>query len=285
MARRTAHASAALLLTLLLVAPFALGHGEDPDDHGEWEVLEEGTYWTHIDPWSVALAPGESVNRTLAFSGTPLRADWHLLFAGQADGALEMRLTGPDTDSVWIWPAGELHFERLPATGFYDLRIANDGDTPVNATLYYDNTCDCIGKSLPVTPGGVWFNEPADAQETLRYSFAIVPFKSAGGTADPANVTVHVRHLSEAMETVKKTRHDLDFQAGESLQRVAFNVTAAEAGRQLVLLEIDDGESGIAYQVKPRWLDDEPQQRDAPAAGAAAALAALALVGWRTRQR
>lgn len=180
------------LASLVIAAPLAVAHG--------------GGEFPHVNPLSVTLAPGQ--NRTLeltfeenmtraAMGNKSFEAGWVFILnavpqVGGAPMVVELR-PGHNVnlgDAVATWtitaPAGNTSLQAttvhaaalMPVTDVYSLVFRHGGGTS-NATLtfFYDQTCNCAGKPIPVeVPNGlVVFNADVKKGATWMASFPKPP--------------------------------------------------------------------------------------------------------------
>ncbi len=140
-----------------------------------------GTPMDHFQVVAGTLTPQESRASVLGFDGGPLVGGWVFLLVARVQGtAIEATLLIQNQSvASWTVPPSDTWVTtvRLPQDGLYDLLLRNPGVTDVTFAFYYDQSCNCAGKALPVEfphglmifnvdtrgPTGLYaqFNEPA----------------------------------------------------------------------------------------------------------------------------
>lgn len=161
------------LVLLLLVTP-ALAH----DDHGTFETGDEAHgLIEHTRLVSTELGANGSANWTLAYQGGPLDAGWRWLLRADVIGAVRVDIFLDERHlTTWNWATGPHIDERiLPREGLIDLYVTNLQEDNSTFTFYFDQTCECLGKVIPLNSGPVWFNPHAETGETVRVNFTIIP--------------------------------------------------------------------------------------------------------------
>ncbi len=268
-----------ILLALLLLAIPVTAHGV------------EGDYLDHITADEIKLAPGESVERVLAFEGGDFSADWWMLI--RADVTEQTRIDIFQEGkflSRWNWPAGNhVVTQHLPETGFMQVRFTNMGDDNGTVRYYYDQTCDCTGKRIAVNPGPVWFNIDAEAGERVTFDWVI---GIAGiGTDKPENLTIKVDRLrpedTQALTRLEQVEQNFTIHADEACYPggawngcFTMSFIAPYTGTQYIWFYAnhDGGPEftvSLPVQVKVEPVDDE-QTTPAPAWALLVALAIFA---------
>jgi len=121
----------------------------------------------HVTLMQGELAPGASRVYTLKFGEGDLRRGWLFALVGQVRaGAADLTLLDPAglPAGRWRWePTDAPHWEgiAIPRDGQYRLRVASAGTAALRYTLYYDQSCFCAGKKLPLAGGVVVFQASA----------------------------------------------------------------------------------------------------------------------------
>src|SRR5262245_49190440 len=128
----------------------------------------------HVTLMEGALAPGASQLYLLKFGEGDLRRGWLFALVGQVrEGAAELTLLDPAGQAAaqWRWEATDApRWEgiAIPRDGEYRLRVASAGATALRYTLYYDQSCFCAGKQLPLEGGVVVFQGSAPAGSSVE---------------------------------------------------------------------------------------------------------------------
>jgi hypothetical protein len=121
----------------------------------------------HVTLMEGELAPGASRVYQLKFGEGALRQGWLFGLVGQIRaGAAELTLLDPGGKPAaqWRWETTEApRWDGLaiPRDGDYSLRVASVGAAPLRYALYYDQSCFCVGKKMPLEGGVVIFQGSA----------------------------------------------------------------------------------------------------------------------------
>jgi hypothetical protein len=141
-------------LALLLFGGAALAHAE-----------ENGV--DHVTLMEGELAPGALRVYRVKFGEGDLRRGWLFALVGQVRaGAAELTLLDPTGQPAaqWRWEATDTprwDGIAIPRDGEYRLRVASVGAATLRYVLYYDQSCFCAGKKLPLEGGVVIFQGSA----------------------------------------------------------------------------------------------------------------------------
>lgn len=138
----------ALLLPAIVAGP-ALGHAPAVE---------------HVTPVLEEIGAGAQVVYHLHYERGDFAAGWlftlAIRFTG-GEGPVEISLTTENGTSVNNWvltrPNVTSHLSALlPETGAYAIGIRNSGDAPAYVQFFYDQSCDCAFKPIPIeVPEGV----------------------------------------------------------------------------------------------------------------------------------
>lgn len=189
--------AAALLVVTLLPAPAG--------------AQEELFGFPHVNPKTVTLAEGQNETVRIAFEGGAFTAGWTFLLnavhepADENDTApldVELRQRGETVES-WTLEAvdGPQHLHgRFTETAEAELVFSNPGPGNGSYTFFYDMSCECLGKPIPVeVPNGVVvFRVDIGAGETWKAVFPKPP--------------VHDLEITMAKRTDERSRWPQDFQ-------------------------------------------------------------------------
>jgi hypothetical protein len=121
----------------------------------------------HVTLMQGELAPDASRVYQLKFGEGDLRRGWLFALVGQVHaGAAELTLLDPTGQAAaqWRWePSDAPRWDgiAIPHDGEYRLRVASAGSAPLRYSLYYDQSCFCAGKKLPLEGGVVIFQASA----------------------------------------------------------------------------------------------------------------------------
>src|SRR5262245_41917302 len=121
----------------------------------------------HVTLMEGELAPGASRVYQLKFGEGDLRRGWLFALVGQVRaGAAELTLLDPagQPAAQWRWePTNAPRWDgiAIPRDGEYRLRVASAGAEALRYSLYYDQSCFCAGKKLPLEGGVVVFQASA----------------------------------------------------------------------------------------------------------------------------
>lgn len=136
---------------------------------GAAPALAAGVGVDHVTLIEGQLAPGAVRLYDLKFGEGPLRRGWLFALVGQVHaGAADLTLLDPGGQPAaqWRWDAtAQPRWDglTLPSDGDYRLRVASAGGQALNYTLYYDQSCFCSGKKMPLEGGVVIFQGSAAA--------------------------------------------------------------------------------------------------------------------------
>lgn len=298
--RRTVTMRACVLLLAVLLIPLAVGHGEEV--HWEGERLPPGEYLSHSRVWDVALGPDQTVNTTLAFEGgVPLKEGWLILVRAQvAQGPVEATVEQGHTQVAhWSWEPGDHTVTtRSPATEFLTLELHNPGDQNATVKLYFDQTCECTLKGLPMESGPLWFDAPTTEGTEVHYNFSVVTSPLASGAPetpwDGGTMTVRVDLVEASPDgaTLQVTDSRQWTFDGDDAQcfpdHPRFNVclpysfVASGSGNQALWFEMELDHPGWGVQVNPQITTDAVQTT--PAGTPVAVLGLLGAVALAVRR-
>lgn len=286
-----------LLSSLLAAAPAARAHG---DEH-------EGAGVPHVNPRYVDLAEGgnESIHIAYTRDSPDFQAGWAVVVnavvtGGSATPPIELVQNGTVAASWTVPPDGRTHhlWGAFAETGEAEFRISNPGPGPVNLTFFYDMSCACIGKPIPVevAHGMVVFNVNVQAGQTWRATFP-------EPNVHRLNVWLATRtddrsHFPEDFEVLQVSRDPIE-QDGERFH--VFQWTAEQTGRYYFVMRsvaidetvYDDRNVAATVYVVPSFTEvtgdsgaggpSTPLGLDVVVAGLV--LAALGLAGRHRRRR
>lgn len=111
-------------------------------------------FFPHVTVRTVRLDAGNATTLPLAFEGGAFAADWALVINAEVDGGpVDVTLTQEDaTVETWTLAAtdGTQHLHGALAREARANLTFEAGGRPSNVTFYYDMSCDCAGKTIPV---------------------------------------------------------------------------------------------------------------------------------------
>lgn len=157
----------AILVVLAGLASPARGH-------------EGGTGFHHLSVDVRQLNASETRTYALESDEGPFRQGWVFIVYGgvEGPGRVIVNLThdGEVVDQ-WTWGAGTFskNTTRLPATGTYNLTVWNSGAQPTKYAFYFDQSCNCQMKVIPLPGGFVLFNYDFPAGRTAFVGFPTLP--------------------------------------------------------------------------------------------------------------
>jgi hypothetical protein len=204
----------------------------------------------HVTLMEGELAPGAARVYRLKFGEGDLRQGWLFALVGQIrSGAADLTLLGPD-----MKPAAEWHWDTtgaprwdgiaIPRDGAYSLRVASRGGSGLRYTLYYDQSCFCAGKKLPLEGGVVIFQGSARAGAPVEAWLAMdkglqthvqVAYRStpAGRWPDDYRLLAVQPHL--------------DTQSTDTYRQESIAFTAASADPYYLIVQSDGGTGSISF--------------------------------------
>ena len=265
----------ALLLLLPLAPPPALaGHGAD-----DYEAF----YHLNLDVQD--LGPGESRTHHLLSPEGPLRAGWiYIIYGGVlGNGSVEVRLVHDnETHERFVWQGGSFHKNstKIQATGDHQLILRNPGNETVRYAFYYDQSCNCAGKVIPLHGGFVLFNHRFPAGREVSHRLYVydenITLKAALATYDDSQPTAHWPEDFALLDEQTVTGKDW----------IEFRFTPPATGTYYVFYEALAGAGQEPVQLTPIIEVEAADTDEAPGAGLVAllVLVGLALVGRRRRQ-
>jgi hypothetical protein len=276
---------AALLLFLVIVGVGPARAQEDGVDH---VTLMEGE-----------LAPGASRVYQLKFGEGDLRRGWLFALVGQVRaGAAELALLDPtgQTAGQWRWESAEApRWEgiAIPHDGEYRLRVASVGAAALRYSLYYDQSCFCAGKKLPLEGGVVIFQASAAPGSSVE-AFLL--------TEGDLQTSVQVAYRTGAAGRwpadyrILPVEPQLDTRGDSAARQEALTFIAEAADPYYLIVQSRSGTGGITFLAQEgSSADSGGLVQTAPAtqnwllwvAAAAAGVAVLALGmaarAWRVR--
>ncbi|HEX5690668.1 MAG TPA: hypothetical protein VFX76_11730, partial [Roseiflexaceae bacterium] len=149
----------------------------------------------HVTLMDGELAPGAERVYQLKFGEGALRQGWLFALVGKVTaGSAELTLLDPTDQSAgqWRWDSGATTRWQgltIPRDGDYRVRVANVGAEALRYSLYYDQSCFCVGKKMPLEGGVVIFQGTADPGK---------PVEAWLGVNDGMETSVQVAYRSGA---------------------------------------------------------------------------------------
>lgn len=210
----------------------------------------------------------------------PFREGWVFIVYGGVQGETPVQVNLTTNGTVvdqWVWTPGSFHKNttRLPSTGDYQLTVWNPSNATTRYAFYFDQSCNCTAKAIPLPGGFVLFNYdlPADRR-------AFVGFPTLDGW-----------HLKGAVATLRpdtqaRWPHDFDILVEEeTLGRgwINFTFDTPSTARYYVFMEALSGAS-LEDPVDLTPLVEVEEKKEASGASALAALSAAVTVVWARRR-
>lgn len=139
-----------------------------------------GTGFHHLSVDVRQLNATESRSYALESDEGPFREGWvFIVFGGlEGPGRAILNLSHANrTVTQWQWDSGSSHKNttRLPATGGYNLTIWNPSAEKVRYAFYFDQSCNCLDKVIPLPGGFVIFNYDFPAGRDVFVGFPTLP--------------------------------------------------------------------------------------------------------------
>jgi hypothetical protein len=250
----------------------------------------------HVTLMEGELAPGASRVYQLKFGEGDLRRGWLFALVGQVRaGAADLALLDPagQPAAQWRWePTDAPRWEgiAIPRDGEYRLRVGSAGAQALRYSLYYDQSCYCAGKQLPLEGGVVIFQASAAAGSPVEAWLA---------TEDGVETSVQVAYRTGAAGRWPSDYRVLpvaprpDTQGDGSFRQESLAFTAESPDPYYLIVQSRKGTGGISFLAQEGGAIELVQA--APArpswllwvAGAAASVAVVALSmaaqAWRKR--
>jgi hypothetical protein len=173
-------AAAAFLLSAW--APIITAHGDGPG-------------FRHLSVEVRHLNASESRDLPLASDEGPFREGWVFIVYGGVEGPAPVVVNLTFGDVVveqWVWVPGDYHKNttRLKHSGEHHLTFWNpSSNASTRYVLYYDQSCNCEAKSIPLPGGFVLFNYDLPAGRDVLVAFPSLPnwtLRGAVATLDGA---------------------------------------------------------------------------------------------------
>lgn len=265
----------ALSVALLVPSPLASG-GHPPE--------EEAEAFTHITLSVEDLPPGETVVHHLLSPEGPLRAGWiYIIYGGvQGEGQVVVNLThAGDLTDRFVWTGGAFHKNstKIQGTGDHDLVLWNPTNDTVRYAFYYDQSCNCAGKSIPLPGGFVLFNNKFQAGREVTYDLFVydeaITLKAALAAYDPERSTADWPEDFDILE--EKTVSGKDW--------LNFTFTPEETATYYVFYEAVAGASPEEPVMLTPIIEVESDEGEAPASVVAWLFLALVLLVGAARRR
>jgi hypothetical protein len=248
----------------------------------------------HVTLIEGELAPGASRVYDLKFGEGPLRRGWLFALVGQvSSGTAGLTLLDPagQPAAQWRWDvttAPRWDGLTLPSDGDYRLRVASDGAVALRYTLYYDQSCFCAGKKMPLEGGVVIFQGSAPAGAPVEAWLGMdsgmetsvqVAYRAAPAGRWPADYQqISVVPSSETQDDGRFLQESLTF-------------TSVSSDPYYIIVQSRKGTGGISFLSQEGSDASEPARSPVwllaiAGAAAAAALVALGMAGrvWLRRR-
>lgn len=163
-------ARARIVLPIALVLALVGSLPTTSADHPDEDPL------MHLNVDVQDLGPGQSISRPIESPEGPLRKGWVYIIYGGVEGNHTVTaelIAGNETTATFVWEPGAFHQNstKIQKTGAHHLVLTNTGNETVRYAFYYDQSCNCAGKLIPLAGGFVLFNYdlPADTDVDLRF--------------------------------------------------------------------------------------------------------------------
>ena len=277
-----------LTVILALLALFGVGAARAEEGGVDHVTLMEGE-----------LAAGASRVYLLKFGEGDLRRGWLFALVGQVRaGVADLTLLDPagQPAAQWRWePTDVPRWDgiAIPRDGEYRLRVNSAGAAPLRYSLYYDQSCFCAGKKLPLEGGVVIFQGSAAPGSPVEVWLA---------TEDGIETSVQVAYRSgvdgrwPADYRVLPVEPQLDTRGDSSSRQELLTFTAESSDPYYLIVQSRKGIGGISFLAQEGAAGDATglvQTAPAPqrwllwVAGVAIGVAVVALGmaarAWRAR--
>jgi hypothetical protein len=268
-------------LSVLLLLPSSAAHMTEEGCHEESE-----TNLCHLTLNVKDLPAGDE--HVYALHSERLEGDFPIgwivtAFAGiQGDGQVLANLTlASETRHTWTWSANTYssNSTRVDAAGHYELRLKNPGTTSVRYAFYFDQSCNCAVKFIPINGGFVLFNYDLPADRDVRIGFP----------------TIDGWHLKArlALLTDERGEWPRDFEVLETLEQknkgwLRFDFHSEKAATYYVFVEAPEGVTNgpdgrpVAVELTPLLEVDEGST--VPAWGTVGSLLTVCGLVWLRRR-
>lgn len=150
-------------------APAALADHESADGFVDHFRVHEDT----LEPGAEHRLPIQSA------SHGDLRAGWIYILHAIVDGNHSLQASlqhkhEPVAEYTWHHDTPTTGYTKIQSTGAHELVITNPGEQAVDYRFYYDQSCNCEGKMIPLEGGSVMFNYPLPAGSEIQLSYPVV---------------------------------------------------------------------------------------------------------------
>lgn len=139
-----------------------------------------------------------------------LRAGWIYILYAHAEGnhslQVELEMNGTQVDRFTWMPGGfNTNTTKIQETGPHELAITNPGNSTVRFAFYYDQSCNCDGKQIPLPGGVVMFNYPFPADAPVKVAYPIALDWHVKGTLATHDDGLSTAHWPEDFEILEET--------------------------------------------------------------------------------
>jgi hypothetical protein len=210
----------------------------------------EGSGVDHVTLMEGELAPGTSRVYRLKFGEGDLRRGWLFALVGQVRaGTADITLLDPASQPAaqWRWDAMDAprwDGVAIPRDGEYRLRVASAGTATLRYTLYYDQSCFCAGKKLPLEGGVVIFQGSAAPGAQVEAWLA-----TEGGLETSTQVAYRSRPAGRWPDDYRllPVVPHLDTPGGDSFRQESLSFTAESSDPYYVIVQGRKGTGGINF--------------------------------------
>ncbi len=107
-----------------------------------------------------------------------LREGWIYIVHAVVEGNHSLEATlehdhEPVTSFTWDHDTPTTGYTKIQSTGPHELVIHNPGNETVDYQFYYDQSCNCESKLIPLSGGAVLFDYPIGAGTTVQLSYPV----------------------------------------------------------------------------------------------------------------
>lgn len=254
-----------LVLVAIVFAPAASAH-------------EGGTGFHHLSVEVRDLNATEARSYHLESDEGPFREGWVFLVYGGVEGSgrVVVNLTHANrTVTQWEWSGGAFskNTTRLPGTGDYNLTLWNPSASKVRYAFYFDQSCNCQMKVIPLPGGFVLFNYDFPAGRDAFVGFPTLPGWHVKGAVATLKEGTEARWPQDFDILVENARRDRGW--------INFTFKTPTTARYYVFMEALAGATVENPVTLTPLVEADPPKAPAPSAFVMILAVGIMAFAWR----